>query len=70
MNHAQQKPACYRCQFFKIRPTSVQSESPGSGECRRQSPSYEMGDSLSYGWRIWPAVFSQDWCAEFKQVTW
>jgi len=58
---------CSTCRFFHDRLTSVHEiftladEPCRAGECRAAPPRLQT-DEMDPGWRIWPAVWTDDWC--------
>ena len=53
--------ACATCAFFHDRLTTIRANAPKAGECRAQPPRFDI-DVGEKGWRIWPAVWREDWC--------
>ena len=58
---------CHLCRFFREGLTSVSLlTDQTTGECRKQPPRFEQRGACEYGWRIWPAVYGDDWCGSFE----
>lgn len=54
---------CRDCRFFHPEMTSRHVVSDNCGECRRLPPGIDPDEP---GMRIWPAVWSHDWCGAFE----
>ncbi|MFE1601603.1 hypothetical protein [Methylobacterium sp. ID0610] len=63
-------PTCSACRWFHRGPTTANpfANRPDDGECRRHPPGLDNEVAASPGWRVWPAVFDDDWCGGFDRI--
>lgn len=62
--------SCTVCRFFHPALTTIEgyANRKNDGECRRRSPRSDPPEGERYGWRIFPAVYAEDWCGDFQRI--
>lgn len=63
-------PSCRQCRYFNHGLTTAVgfANRKNDGECRRAPPIINEESSEFRGWRVFPAVFAEDWCGCFERL--